>query len=454
MIIKNTIFGSLQKKWDTFFKDNALLEQLTRKSSAAFFLKFLGMICGYIFTLLIARNFGATAMGILALTLTILNIGVVIGKLGIDNALLRFVSEYATKKKMEVVKGVYLRSIIIVVVSSSTLSILLYFSSEFLAEYVFGKQYLTIYFQIAAAALVPMVLLRLHSECLRGLQKITQYAFFQQVSLHALGSMLLVTFLFFSNSNSIPVLAYVASTILSSLASFFSWQKNSKMNTIVSKNTISLRKLLSTAFPMLLATSMFLIMNWVDIFMIGIFRTDAEVGVYNVILKLSGLTTLTLFSVNAIVAPKFAEFYGKKDFSALERTVHYSTKFIFWTSLPILFFLLLFPRFILNIFGSEFEMGRLALIIIVIGQFVSSFCGSVGYFLHMTNNQGVFQKIMFTAVCTNIILNVFLIPQYGINGAAFASAVSFFQWNFLAVFYIYKKFGILSIHLPFFHQKR
>jgi len=182
---------------------------------------------------------------------------------------------------------------------------------------------------------------------------------------------------------------------------------------------------------MLLSSSLALIMGLTDTIMLGMFRTEEEVGIYNIALKLSMITSITLMAINTIAAPKFAEFWGKKDLDGLAKVAQQSTKLIFWTSFPVLILFLFFPKPILGVFGEEFKTGALALIILTIGQFVNAAAGSVGYILNMTGKQKFVQNIIFIGALINIILNYLLIPIFGIIGAALASAVSMIFWNIM-----------------------
>jgi O-antigen/teichoic acid export membrane protein len=63
----------------------------------------------------------------------------------------------------------------------------------------------------------------------------------------------------------------------------------------------------------------------------------------------------------------------------------------------------------------------------------------------MTNNQIVLRNITFLVFIINVILNLLLIPNYGINGAAIASLVSNIVINLLCVYYIKKKLGFYTL---------
>ena len=70
--------------------------------------------------------------------------------------------------------------------------------------------------------------------------------------------------------------------------------------------------------------------------------------------------------------------------------------------------------------------------------------GSVGFILQMTGKERVYQYILLVALFFNILLNIFLIPRYGIEGAAIASAFSLLFWNISSMLYIYFKYNIVT----------
>ena len=89
-------------------------------------------------------------------------------------------------------------------------------------------------------------------------------------------------------------------------------------------------------------------------------------------------------------------------------------------------------------FGEEFKLAAMALIILSISKMFSAISGSVGTFLQMVGKQNIFQNILILTAIINIGLNYILIPKHGIDGAAFASAISGVIWNVLMIIYIKK----------------
>ena len=63
-------------------------------------------------------------------------------------------------------------------------------------------------------------------------------------------------------------------------------------------------------------------------------------------------------------------------------------------------------------------------------------------FMIMSDLHNESAKIIFITLFFNIILNYILISQYGINGAAIATAISLFLMNVIMTVVVYKKTSI------------
>ncbi len=143
---------------------------------------------------MITRNFGADTMGIFALCTTVLSIASILGRLGTDTALLRFVAEYTAQDRGDLVKEVYGKALKIVIPFSIIFTLILFFSSPFISKYIFHKEYLSNYFQITSLAILPFVLIFINSQSLRAIKKIGEYSFFQNISQFLFASIFLSSF--------------------------------------------------------------------------------------------------------------------------------------------------------------------------------------------------------------------------------------------------------------------
>jgi len=425
--------------------DSHLME-LLKGSSFAIVVRILGVGTSYLFTFLIARFYGASAMGSFALVQTTLMITGIIARLGLDTASVRFVSENYSKGRNDILRKVYSTTLKIVMSTSIFISISLYFFAPFLAEDIMHKPETMSLFRITSLAVLPFALLFIHSESFRGMKKIIHYSLFRNMTAPFIASIILLGYYISGFSTNIyPLYSYLISISLLSLLAIITWNNHlKKLVKVNNKIKINIRDLLNVSLPMLLTSSMTYFLQWVGIIMLGIYLPSWEIGVYNVALKISLITGISLFAIESIAAPKFAELYSKKDMEGFTKLIHQSTRMIFLISLPIFIVILIFPSFFLSIFGQEYIYGKWVLIFLTLGQFVKSISGPVGYILQMTGKQRIFRNILFISTIINIILNINLIPMFGIIGTAISTMTCMILWNITSVIIIYKKYNIIT----------
>ncbi len=278
-------------------------------SSIAFLYKIIGMTLGYIFVLIITRNLGAYTMGVFAISITVLEVFSVFGRIGLETALLRFTAEFSSNKRMDLIKEVYNKACKIIIPLCTVLSILIYLGAPYVAKGIFNNEHLTKSFRIISISLLPSVFLSINLESIRGLKKIKEYAFLQNIPGQLFGNLFLLTVLIFYKSQYLPIITHIITTFFLSIISFFLWHRYTNKDYVCRNTSIQIKKILKTSLPMFLSSSLFMIIGWTDTIMLGIFRSEEEVGIYNVVMKISFLTSITLYAINSIAAPKFAELY-------------------------------------------------------------------------------------------------------------------------------------------------
>ena len=346
---------------------------------------------------------------------------------------------------MEEIKGIYLQGFSLVLALSIVFSILLYIFSNILAETVFQKPNLTPFLKVISFALIPFTIIHINAQAYRGLKRIKEFSFFQHTSKFLFAVIIFVLLFYFTDIDVIimPIYSFLAAVFIVMIFSGVGIFKTFKgVQTII---IFTKKEILSTSYPMMLSSSILLLMAWADTIMIGIFKTEVDVGFYNVALKLAMLASIILGSVNSILAPKISETFNNNKIDEFKVLIKQSTRIIFFISLPILIVLFLFPESLLSLFGQEFVIAKTTLLILLIGQAVNAMSGSVGLILQMTGKEKVYQNILLIALVFNIMLNLFLIPKFGIEGAAIASAFSFLFWNLSSVLYIYKRYKVSTL---------
>lgn len=425
------------------------LKELLKGSSIALFFKVLGAVVGYFFFWVLAKLFGAEGIGLFSTLWTFLMVGVVISKFGFDTSIVKFIASFMAGKNDHLVKKIYRKCLLWVIGFGLVITIIAVFFAKELSIIFFETPKDHHFFILTALCIVPLSLLNYNSEALKGLKKITLFSIFQNASIYLLALFIILLFYYSScQTSNIIVYALLISIVIIMFFSFMATNRNipkiSSNRSLKYKN----KHILSITLPMLLSNSLFLIMNWTDTLMLSAFRGEDEVGIYNTSLKIAALNSIILVAINSIAMPKFAELYIRNEKQAFKNFVKQSTLLMFLVSFPVLLVIFLFPKFLLGIFGDEFTIGITALLILAFGQFFSAISGSTVQILNMTGRHKQARNILIISTVINIALNFYLIPIYGINGAAIATAFSTVLWNVLAVLYIYKYFKFLTYPFP------
>ena len=134
-----------------------------------------------------------------------------------------------------------------------------------------------------------------------------------------------------------------------------------------------------------------------------------------------------------IYIPILSQLYAKNLLDEIKRTYAVLTKWIFSTALFIFLIMFLFPDVVLNIlFGARYMQAGIALQILALGFFTSSFLGPNGTTLLVMGKTKLLIVNTLIRAIINVFLNFLLIPPMGITGATIASAIALTTDNILA----------------------
>ncbi|MDX2369620.1 MAG: flippase [Colwellia sp.] len=421
---------------------------LFKSSSIVMVAKVLGVALGFITNIIIARYYGADTVGTVALVSSFISIASLLVLFGTNTAILKLVPQYTAQYSVLTAYHVFKKSFLLVMITGAFITGLLYWLSPFIAEFIFKNNNLISYFIMTSLLIFFISTNELNLSGLRSLHDIKIFAVLNILpSMTTLIAVVVVTFCFYDESD--PVYIYIITPAIMFFITLYFVSKKFKEkspNTVNENVTkITFKEILLISSPMLLISGMHLIMSQTDVIMIGMYMSEKDVGLYAIAMKLALLTSFVLNAVNSVVSPKFSQYYHAGEMETLKKTAKSSSKLIFYSTFPILIFLLIFGKYILGIFGDEFEEAYFILVILIVGQMVNSFSGSVGYFLNMTGNQLAYQKVVLFGMFINVVLNMVLIPSYGLIGAAIATSISLALWNLLALLFMKQKFNFTTV---------
>jgi len=405
-------------------------------------LRILGSGVQLLFSILVARFFGADGLGVYALAFTVTTITAVIARLGIDQALLRFVAIHAAEDQWARLKGFMIRGAWIIIASGSVLTTLLFLSSAIVSGHLFNKPELILPLRLMALTIVPFSLINLLAECLRAIKRIRDCTLVQGVLPPLLACVLLVPIYFIGVGILGAVVAYVCSVLIVIIAGWRLWQRAIREHWAVAPLQVSSSELLRVSIPMAWVAAVSMLMGYSDVLILGVFRSVGDVGIFNAALKIAGLLSFVLIAGNAILAPKVASLYQQGEIATVNRLARFSTMMmIFLAAVPAVI-LLGFPDWVMGLFGQTFSRGATALVILTMGQLVNVATGPVGVLLLMTGHERSMRRRVMVAATIQVLLGLSLIPQFGIIGAATSAALGMALLNILALIAVKKRLNI------------
>lgn len=432
-------------------------KEILSGSLITFVLKITGMLLGYLVVIVISRKYGPEGIGLYNLSLSILMLFVMISSMGINISILRYVGEFNKKHEFDKMKLLYQFALEFSIPLSITLSISLYLLSDIIGEYLFTSKDYALAFKFIALILPFMTLHNISIEYIRGIKKIKVSEYLRSINIPLINLIFLYIGGIYIAEKTLPLYTVGLGIVVSSLIALGYIVKRMKTFSNSSKKPLIVfqrMEFFKTSFSMMIISLSSYIVGNVSLYVLSVAATTKEVGIFSVSFKIAMLISLVLSVVNTISAPKFSELYWNREYDKLQSILHYSSKMIFYSSFILSIIIIVFRNYILELFGTEFIVGSNVLIILVIAQLINSVTGSVGVFLNMSGNQKILQNILIFTMFLSIILNLILIPIYGINGAGFAMLTSSAVLNVSAVVYVKYKLKYITYYQPNFMRKK
>jgi O-antigen/teichoic acid export membrane protein len=414
---------------------------------------FIGMICGTLLSaignIILVRYITQSEYGIYSLSLVVIAIICTISTLGLGEGSARYIAYFRAKNEVDNVRAVVSLSVTIALISSILFAVISYISSDFISISILNKPILSNILKSFSISIPFFVLINVIIAIFRGFGDIKANIYFQYIyrNIFFIASLLIVV------SFKWPfigvVFAYVLSIALTCFVSILYLLKNYHLSMRQGENVNSnslLRDLLYFSIPLLAVTMLISILSWTDTLMLGYFKSPDVVGLYSAAQPLASLVPLVLYALGFLYTPLLCDLYARNKFEELEKSYAISTKWCFISSLPIFYLLFLFPEHILKLlYGANYAAAASALQIIVMGRFVNIITGpNYNTLIALGKSKSIMTNFLISG-STSIILNIILIPELGLVGAAISSGSALALSSILLSINLYQYLGIHPI---------
>lgn len=383
---------------------------IERASLALFSSRILARVVGFVSVVYFARVVGATGLGIYFTFVTVISVAGVFAKFGVPGAVVKRFNQTPDPER----RGAYLTgAVLLTAIPFLATTVLLVGLGPWLVEYV------------GLAAAVPLAVLvlgidaggRLAIAALRGENRVASTAWLELLNqVVRVGASVLLLLQGFG------VVALVYGHALGGVA-------QAAAGGILANTGFALpdRDAVASLFGFSKYTAGMnvsaLAYNWMDTLVLAAFATKAAVGIYETAWMISAMTLLTARAIGVALAPNVTRWHEANNLGQIEAAFTHAITYAVVLVLPAFVGALVIGDAVFaTLYG--FDSGRLVLLVLLAGQLAQAV-------KHVTQNVlfGVDhpEHVFWTNVLTlaaNLGLNLALVPQYGMLGAAVATGLT------------------------------
>lgn len=390
--------------------------------------------------ILIVRSLVPDVYGHLALAFTVITVVGQLSLLGIPDGVARMMSTPEDRSnRWDVLRGAYAIATISIVIAI----LFVYFARGFIATLLSDKT-LSNYLVLLLPYLVFYPLAMVSFGAIRANKRSVDALISRYIAPRSIALLLLIVGIYVFNEPIAGALVYwtlFPGLILAfSVMMIYRFSEDKLLRLPKRGRTADLWRF---SWPLAIGSLIFMFLSQIDILMVGYFMESRYVGYYRAIQPLKQVTIFVTVAFTFLFLPLATEYFEKNDIPGLGELYTVSTKWITLLTLPLALLLVLFPVEIIRILYTDAYLpASTALSILIAGLFVRVLVGLNGDLVKAVNLPKVEMYSGFLGVIVNILSNYYLIPMFGIAGAAIGTALGYIVYNGVEVFIIYWFVGI------------
>lgn len=377
---------------------------------------------GFVFTLVVTNHIGAGGYGLYSYAISLIGIVVLFAPAGADKSVLRFLPEFSDQRRRA--NGIVGLSLLTAAVGGLLFGGALFLAAPYIAENTLDSAEFVVVLWIIAA-LVPIRALTITVEnTFRGLKLIRPQIVVQQIGVPVLqlGGVLAAFYLGYAVRG--VVAGVVVGTFLALILGLWLLWSQTSVRPSLALQRSELKSYYDFSLPMGVRNAGSALYSKADVLVLGWFASPAVVGAYSVAVLVTTIVSLPLSGFNQIFPSFASELYHADEIDQL-RSIH--STLIRWTvtiSLFAILFLAIYRIEMLRLFGPEFVIAGVSLVLLLIGQMMDAIAYGSGYFLSVSDHQYPMVANQWVFGVLNLGLNIIAIPALGMVGAALATATS------------------------------
>jgi putative peptidoglycan lipid II flippase len=365
--------------------------------------------------------------------------------LGINQAIIKYTTQYRTENNTEKLKNIVTAGTVFEVILGIVFTAISLLLSGFMAN-VLEKPTMVPLIQIASFTILAGALLKAAQSAFIGYEKMQ----FHSVTLivHSIlktGLMVLLVTLRFGVYGAIVgnAISHLSAGLIGIALLYLIVIKNIQKQEGQLQLVSTIRTMLKFGLPLSIAVMLVGVLSQFYSFLLAIYTSDLVYGNYQIALNFAMLVSIFATSVTTVMFPTFSKLKAQEDPKTVRNVFQYSIKYTSLLILPLTFAVMALSKpGVETLFQNKYEYAPFFLSLYVI-YFLYSAVGnlSAGALIKSQGKTHISMRITILTFTVGFVLGMVLIPQFGVLGLIATNLTAGMPSLIIALWWIYKNYN-------------
>jgi O-antigen/teichoic acid export membrane protein len=407
-------------------------------------------VLGFVLAVVVARGLGAAQSGVFFATIAFVNIVGAVTELGAPSGVVRQISRFRAIGRAEDVPATLRSAIVPVAVIGVVIGAVMYAAAPELGRFIAGDEdgsEAAEYLRVAALFVAVSGCASVLTRAFQGFGQMLPVVILQMLLLPVLRTLLCGGAVLVGLEAAGIGLAWYLPVLVVLVASI-PWLRIRVSQTRVESvevprpsSQVASEFWRFTAFQAV-ATVVQVVLLRLDVVLVSSLRSAEEAGIYAAASRYLTFGVMISTAVVFVIGPQLSGMIAQRSFGRARGVYQAATMWLSAISFPIYLALAAFAPLMLRLFGEKFTQGATALTILSLAMLVNMGTGAVRAALFMGGKSSWILLDNAVALAVNVALNLILIPEYGMSGAAVSWAASIVAGNLLPLFQVWRLWGL------------